>query len=424
MSVAALKKGWCPTLMNPMPSGDGWLARLKPRGATLSVEQAKTIAQLATAHGNGQIDLTSRANLQIRGLTPESAVGFAEMAIVCGLAASDPQAERIRNILASPLGADDRQAEFDSHAVANELETLLQDRTLAALPDKFGILVDGGGALPLSGINADITIRPAYGRLALSLDGGKFAALCTLHHLIDNVRKLVTAYLDLAGQNLADRDAPRTRALVKAGRELSLFAAAGLAVSLVPRVNRAATQPIGFMALPGKGQGGFSKGAFGAGLAFGRIDADTLAALADLATAFGDATLRATPWRALLLVGVDASAVPALAKEIAALGLITEPDDPRRFIAACVGRPACASAQVDARGDALRLAGVSALAGLDIHVSGCAKGCAHPARAEITLAGRDGHYDLIRKGRAGDRPEARGLSLDEAISLLTEKVPA
>jgi precorrin-3B synthase len=64
--MTALRKGWCPTLLSPMQSGDGWLARVKPSAAKLSASQARIVADAARRYGNGHIDLTSRANLQIR----------------------------------------------------------------------------------------------------------------------------------------------------------------------------------------------------------------------------------------------------------------------------------------------------------------------------------------------------------------------
>ena len=69
MTAAPAIKGWCPTLLSPMQSGDGWLARVKPSAGMLSAEAARLIADAARRHGNGHIDLTSRANLQIRGLS-------------------------------------------------------------------------------------------------------------------------------------------------------------------------------------------------------------------------------------------------------------------------------------------------------------------------------------------------------------------
>ncbi len=56
--------------------------------------------------------------------------------------------------------------------------------------------------------------------------------------------------------------------------------------------------------------------------------------------------------------------------------------------------------------------------GLTLHVSGCAKGCAHAGPAALTLVGRDGRYDLVRNGRAGDAPTLTGLSVEQIVAAL------
>ncbi|MBR7508364.1 precorrin-3B synthase, partial [Mycobacterium tuberculosis] len=86
------------------------------------------------------------------------------------------------------------------------------------------------------------------------------------------------------------------------------------------------------------------------------------------------------------------------AAELAAAGLILDPADPRRAVVACTGAPACASAAQPARADAAALAGLAARlpgTGIRLHVSGCAKGCARPAAAAVTLVGREDGYDLV-----------------------------
>jgi precorrin-3B synthase len=409
MSVAPSRKGWCPSLLSPMQSGDGWLVRVKPTAAKMSTSAARIIAEAARQYGNGHIDLTGRANLQLRGLTPHSAEHAGQSIIAAGLAHNDAGVETIRNVMASPLGPDDATAPFDSHALAWEIEAMLAaERELHALPSKFGVLVDGGGVLPLAGATADIAVRAHADRLAIRLDGGMLATLCAPADLVHSVRALALEFLALTAQ--CTPHPTRMRSLVLAVGEDAIFAAAGLSPVHLPFATTPAPSPVGFIPFRGG-----DTGALGAGLPFGRIEADALTELARLGEEFGDATVRTTPWRALLLSGVAADQTDALAEAVQALGLITNPTDPRLAIFACVGAPACACASVDARADAARLAASTAAKGLRIHVSGCAKGCAHASPAALTLVGRDGRYDLVREGKAGDRPARTGLSIAQAI---------
>ena len=73
-----LAKGWCPGVLRPMASGDGFIARVRPRGAALSFEALAMLARAAGELGNGLADLTTQANIQLRGL---DAAGVAELAI-------------------------------------------------------------------------------------------------------------------------------------------------------------------------------------------------------------------------------------------------------------------------------------------------------------------------------------------------------
>jgi precorrin-3B synthase len=123
--------------------------------------------------------------------------------------------------------------------------------------------------------------------------------------------------------------------------------------------------------------------------------------------------LRLTTRRSVLIPAIASGANEQIEDECARAGLITEPSDPRRHVAACTGAPGCTSASVVTRDLATSLA--SFFPPHDtLHVSGCAKSCASSAAASVTLVGRDGTFDLVRNGKAGDAPLLFGLSAAEA----------
>ena len=139
---------------------------------------------------------------------------------------------------------------------------------------------------------------------------------------------------------------------------------------------------------------------------FGQMQAETLAALADLGP------LRVTPWRMLLIEGaITAPDLP---------GLITRADDPMLRVVACTGAPGCLQAHGETRNLARALAPHLRET---LHVSGCAKGCAHPGPAALTLTATPTGFALIRGGAASGTPIRDGLSADDLIaspSILTE----
>ena len=157
----------------------------------------------------------------------------------------------------------------------------------------------------------------------------------------------------------------------------------------------------------------------GIGLPFGRITATQLTSLAGSAAKSGATEIRLTPWRAILIPLPSAIATETLATELAQTGLILDTADPRRQVAACVGSPACPNATTDVRRDATSLA-ASVASAMFLHVSGCAKGCAHPRPAPVTLVGHNGLYDVVHNGAPSDSPSFRGLTLDEVARHLRQ----
>src|SRR5690349_12910298 len=152
-----MRRGWCPSLFEPMPSGDGLLVRLKPPGARLTAVAARALAGAATRFGDGSIALTRRAGIQVRGLRAGDAPAFAAAMVKAGLADPDPEVERRRALIVAPLNKDDPDASPDAPLVAAAIENIFaRDPRFALLPAKFCVSVDGGGVLPLGDVGADI----------------------------------------------------------------------------------------------------------------------------------------------------------------------------------------------------------------------------------------------------------------------------
>ena len=418
MNVPAVK-GRCPSLMSPMEAGDGLLVRVKPRAATLTAEHAQTIADASDRYGNGIVELTNRGHLQIRGLSEAGVDELARAMADIGLAGPSPRAEAVRNVLADPLGPDDPGARFDSHRLARRLSDVLTgDPDLHGLPDKFGLLVDAGVALPLAGCTADIMVRSEGDGAAIALDGGDRSLPLAVKDAEDAVHRLLSAFLSW----LEDRDRrdaprpPRMKTMVAACGADGVFQAAGLRGETRPdkRAGEPAKRPLPGFVPTADG----SRGYFLFGTPFGGLVSEALAGLADLARTFSDGTVRITPWKAAVLWGVLRSETPALRDRAAKLGFVVEPDDPRAGIVTCAGRPRCASAKADTRSDAALIAAIGSVPEGVLHVSGCAKGCALPSPAPVTLVATAAGYDLVRDGRPVDPPERTGLTPEEAARAL------
>ena len=408
MNAPVTIKGWCPGALRPMMSGDGLLVRVRIRDATLRPADALALADMARRFGNSAIDLTRRANLQLRGVRDADLPALTAALRARDLIGAEEDAGQPINIVTSPLAGFDATMAFDPRPVAARIETgLLTDGIFRALPSKFGFAIDGGGALPLGDADADIRLRAKAddARIAIQLAGSSRCAIVRVEDAAKAALDLTRAFLTLrAGER-------RVRALVERLGADVVFSAADVTlrgdVGDPPEPNH--LRPLGLFQLE-------SRWLLGVAAPFGAWNADDLAAVAGIAAESVDATLRITPSRVVLIAGLSHEAAMRALDELASRALIVEPDDPRRSIACCAGAPACEAASVPTRNVAQALAGsVSPSAGATLHVSGCAKGCAHPHSAPLTLVGHAGLFDLVTGGRADTMPAFAGLDLNAAI---------
>ena len=404
MSAITMRRGWCPGALRPMQTGDGLLVRVRVPESLLSSEAAEALAKAAETCGNGAVDLSARANLQIRGVSDETITELHRRLESLDLLDPDgAEAEARRNVLGPPLAGQDPSAAMDVRPCIAEISTwLATDRRLGSLPAKFAVVVDDGGALPLDGIEADLRLLAiAPERMVLGI-GREWIAEVPAATALQAVIAATLAFLSMLGtvaespRRVRELDAAKRKAVVAAVMRIEGCQPLGRS----PK--RRSGEPIAlFTGVPLAG----GRVAVALGLAYGRLNGAMLRALADLCQRYGDSTLRLTPWRAVLIPGVEIARTDALRAEAAAFGMIANADDPRRRIAACVGTNGCASALIPTIALADRIAPLLPNP-LTLHVSGCAKGCAKSGPSDVVLVGRsDGEIGVVRNGRAADHPE-------------------
>jgi precorrin-3B synthase len=413
--AAPYRKGWCPGALKPMETGDGLLARVRAPRGRLSLDQAAALADAAIACGNGVIGLTARANLHLRGLSEATLPDLHARLEDAGLIDADTEVERLRNIVASPLDDVDPDALLDLGPSVAALETRLRDdAALRQLPAKFSFVLDAQGRLPLGEVDADIRFEASRdGTLAVFLAGDDaLATQCAPAEAGQVAARLGVAFLALAGAGAGEAAPRRMRALVERTGASAMFAEAGCETTSRARSQRRAA----LRDMIGVREFGAAF-VVGAAAPFGEIDAVRFRALIERARAFGARGLRLTPWRAVLIVGLDQRGAESLVYSMAELGFIVDADDPRLRIAACPGAPACMHGHRSARDDATRWAQLLPKGnGVILHVSGCAKGCARPIATAATLTATATGYDLILGARAGDPPARRSLSVEQFLA--------
>jgi precorrin-3B synthase len=396
--AAAHRRGACPGLSAPMQTGDGLLVRLHPLG-TMSLVAFAQLCAAARTHGNGIVEITSRGSIQVRGLNAVSAPRFAADVAALGIAAADGIP-----ILCNALAGLDAEEIFDAAELAADLRRRLAQRA-TELGAKVCVAVDGGGALNLADVATDIrlTAEAFSGGVALRVGiGGDEAGAIDLGTVaFAHGAKIATRLLDVIarrGRDLRARD-------ILAAEGAAVFRAAIADLrddDSPPPAPRRSREPIGLHRLR---DGAL---ACGIGLAFGHADTTSLERLADAAAAAGASGLRAAPGRVLMTIGLTAETASAFVAVAEQLGFIVRADDPRRHVVACAGAPICASAHIAARAIAPHIAAAAPQLGAAriIHISGCAKGCAHASPAALTVVGTSEGCALVANGSARDIPFA------------------
>ncbi|MFC3323937.1 precorrin-3B synthase [Mesorhizobium cantuariense] len=434
------RRGACPALSAPMQTGDGLLVRLNPVDGGLSPKSLIGLAQSALRHGNGIMEVTARGSLQIRGLTPQSAALLAAEVDVLGIAVRTGVP-----VETGPLAGIDPQEVADPRQLAERVTVAIEEAGLAArLGPKVSVVVDGGGQLTLDAVTADVRLaamRIDVGvrwRVSVAGDGWNAKSLVTVEG--DAARDIAVAVLrmvaekgreaharDLSERQLASLASWHSMAPPSVLPDISPSRGEiALGEPRSPIINAEREEPavkLPISPLEGEMSGRTEGGAvehsrrpigffntshataLGIALPYGSMPADKIIALAQHALTLGTTEIRLAPGRALLFLGQPPAANQPLQNAAATLGFVIAPTDPRTRIAACPGTPACASGRIATRDIAETIAAETAdILDFTLHISGCAKGCAHPGSAALTIVGGENGAGLVVNATAKALP--------------------
>lgn len=405
------RRGACPALAAPMQTGDGLLVRLNPVAGGLSPKSMIGLAESALRHGNGIMEVTARGSLQIRGLTPDSARLLATEVDALGIAVRTGVP-----VETGPLAGIDPYEIADPRPLAERIRVAVEEAGLTPrLGPKVSLVVDGGGQLMMDALTADVRLKAVRAdndivwSVLVAGDGRNAKVLAEVD--ADAARDIAVAALRMVAEK--GREA-HTRDL--SDRQLASLAGWHSFAPPSGRTERGAIEHN----RPSIGLFDLNNGtAIGIALPYGSMPADKIIGLSQRALALGTTEIRLAPGRALLFLGQPAAANLPLGDTAANLGFVTDASDPRTRIAACPGAPACASGRIATRDIAETIAAENAdILDFILHISGCAKGCAHPGPAALTVVGDENGAGLVVNATAkalpaGYRPgydAARGIS--------------
>ncbi|TLP57783.1 precorrin-3B synthase [Microbispora triticiradicis] len=388
----------CPGALQVHAAADGALARVRVPGGGLAAGALRELAACARELGAGVVELTSRANVQVRGLADPPA--FAARMAAAGLLPSATH-ERVRNIVASPLSGRSATAVLDVRPLVADLDAALCGRAaLAHLPGRFLFALDDGTGDVL-GLGADVTLAAHPDSQPVSQPGGGLTLLLagepvgsvTAGDAVSVALAAAEEFQEVRGDAWRVAELPGGPATIAARLPGRLAVLPPVPVTpATPRRGGPSAQVDGRVALD-------------VIVPLGRLTAGQAGLLADLAAG----EVRLTPWRTVVLPDLAPEAVGPVTEALAGAGLVIDPASPYARLSACTGRPGCAKALADVQADAVRWAesGVPEPPGLRrpgaepldaglIHWAGCERRCGRPRGRVTDVVATTGGYDVRR----------------------------
>jgi ferredoxin-nitrite reductase len=394
------------------PNQDAFMLRLRLPGGILSSHQAKGLADVAERFGGGYLDVTTRANLQIREIGAAHPIAVLEAIDELGLTSRGAGADNIRNLTGSPTAGVDPQELIDTRPLTRALyHHILNHRELYGLPRKFNIAFDGGGRLAVLEDTNDIGFaavrvgpgRPVpegvYFRMLLGGVTGHetFArdsgVLIAPDEVVPAAAGIVHVFVDHGDRT--DRRKARLKYLIERWGLAKVLEESACYLPFAWRFApsewcepRGPIEKHGHIGVHAQVQPGLCY--IGVVLPAGRLRASQLRGLADLAERRGSGTLRLTVWQNLLVSDIAEAEIPAAVDEIKSLGLAATASAVRGGLVACTGNIGCKFALSDTKRHALLLADyldprVALDQPINIHLTGCPNSCAQHYIGDIGL---------------------------------------
>jgi ferredoxin-nitrite reductase len=415
------------------PNKEAFMARLRIPGGVVKTFQLAEIARIAKELTTGYIQITTRANFQLRLIQPKDAPEVLRRIQSVGLHTRGAGADNIRNLTANPTAGIDPHEIIDVLPFCQELaQIIINDRSFYDLPRKFNIAFDGGGLIGTVedtndlGVKAVLVNGEVFFRIALGGATGHKAFARDLGVLVKpaELNKVAVALtrVYIANGNRTDRKKARLKHLLESwSLEKYLAETEKLLGYSLQRAPISSSSPsdesmnpesVGLLPLPvrrgeGRGEGFLSRGHthigvypqkqkglnyIGAAVPVGQISPKQLQRVAEIADLYGSGEIRLTVWQNFIIPNVPATYVETVCKALRKIGFDTKQSHIRNGFIACTGNSYCKFAQSNTKCHALALADyldkkVALDQPINIHLTGCPNSCAQHYMGDIGLLG-------------------------------------
>ena len=410
---------FCPGVLHAVQAKDGLLIRVRVPGGLIEANQLSTVADLSRSFADGTIEITSRANLQLRAIRNHDLNHIGESISSAGLLPSQ-QHDRVRNIVTSPIAGLDGDEVIDPRPLVHELDRRLRaDTVFVNLHPKFSFAIHGGPRR-FSRDNDDISLEAvgfnATPYIRFSIGGACSGFVVKRDDAVDCMLAAAKMCIGLAKESSLPVRAKTVVTIPGAMKRIVDALSHLLTPSPVSPPSRFINEAL--LGIYPTAQSG--RVSIIPSVPLGRLTADQAHYLADAANEW-EGDLRLAPWRGVVLGSIPKSAVDSIVGRLDSMGLSCDARDGFRGIAACAGSDGCDASLADVRGDAAslaqRLSGHDAPAGWTVNLSGCEKQCGRRHGATAELVASPLGYTLNIAGRRVASDCSREFALDAVAAL-------
>jgi len=392
------------------PNQEAFMARLRIPGGVLRTDQLRELAAVARELTTGYVQITTRANFQIRLIEPKDAPEVLRRIQAVGMHTRGSGADNIRNLTVHPTTGIDPHELIDVLPLCQELaQIIINDRAFYDMPRKFNIAYDGGGLIGSVEDTNDIGVKAVkvgddvFFRIALGGATGhkSFARDLGVQVKPAEVNKVIAALVRvfIANGNRGDRKKARLKHLLEKwtleqylaetekllGYELTR--APFDAAQIVYPSQTVAHSHVGVFA---QKQAGLNY--VGVGVPVGQITTKQMIRLAEIADLYGSGEVRLTVWQNFIIPNVPDAFVETVKKAVRRMGFTTGQSNLRSGFIACTGNSYCKFAQACTKQHALDLMDyldkrIQLDQPVNVHLTGCPNSCAQHYMGDIGLLG-------------------------------------
>jgi ferredoxin-nitrite reductase len=408
---------WLGVFFRPVTPGK-FMLRLRIPGGVLRSDQMNVLAEIVQRYGeDGSADITTRQNLQLRGLRLEDIPDVFRRLESVGLTSIQSGMDNVRNITCSPVAGIDADELLDTRELAQQVQDAITGHgkgnyAYTNLPRKFNIAIAGCRDNSVHAEINDIAFVPAYHNDEIGFNvlvGGFFSASrCAAaipldawvppSQVVGVCEAILTVYRDRGPR--ANRQKSRLMWLIDA-IGIADFRAAVVAQFGQPLAPAAPKDEFEWdkrdhLGVHRQKQAGLNY--VGLHIPVGRLSATEMFDLTRLAEVYGSGELRLTVEQNVIVVNVPDSRLDALLTEPLLTDFSISPPPLVREVVSCTGSRFCNFALVETKERALALAHelteeLTIPQSVRIHWTGCPNSCGQPQVADIGLMGSKARKD-------------------------------